>query len=53
VLGLMALTPTEIQKYAEIDVQLDVARTQRELDFQQAYDQAFKKHYPNFQPIGQ
>lgn len=44
-LGLLANTESEIQKYAEIAVKLDFERSRRELAFQEAYQQAFKKYY--------
>lgn len=46
-LGVEARSDTERRRYAELLVQQDRARVQRELEFQHAYDAAWDRLYPD------
>lgn len=50
-LGLEARTEEERQRYAERLVEMERARVEAELAFQRAYDEAWKRLYPNDMPI--
>jgi len=50
-LGMEAQTEAERQRYAELQVQLEVARVERELAYQRAYNAAFAKLYPDLLPV--
>lgn len=51
-LGVEAKTDAERQRYAELLVKKEYQRTLGEIAFQRAYDQAFKRLYPNELPFG-
>jgi len=46
-LGMEAATEAERQRYAELQVKLEVARVERELAYQRAYNAAFARLYPD------
>jgi len=46
-LGMEATTEAERQRYAELQVKLEVARVERELAYQRAYNAAFARLYPD------
>lgn len=50
-LGLSAETDAERKRYAELLVQAEKKRVEQELAFQQAYDQAWKRLYPDLLPV--
>lgn len=50
-LGMEAETDEERQRYAETQVKMEVARVERELAYQRAYNAAFKRLYPNMLPV--
>lgn len=50
-LGIEAETAQERRRYAELLVEIEKARVERELAFQRAYDEAWARLYPNDMPI--
>lgn len=50
-LGVSARSDEERRRYAELQVIAESARIERELAYQRAYDEAFKRLYPNILPI--
>lgn len=50
-LGISARSDEERRRYAELQVQAEIQRVERELAYQRAYDEAFKRLYPNLLPI--
>lgn len=50
-LGIEARSDTERQHYAELQVRAEAQRVQKELIYQQAYDAAWKRLYPDLTPI--
>ncbi|SFT71770.1 integrating conjugative element protein, PFL_4693 family [Paraburkholderia aspalathi] len=50
-LGIEARSDAERRHYAELQVQFEVRRVQKELRYQQAYDAAWKQLYPTLQPV--
>lgn len=50
-LGIEAETEQERRRYAELLVEVEKARVERELAFQRAYDEAWARLYPNDMPI--
>ncbi|MDO7927735.1 TIGR03759 family integrating conjugative element protein [Pseudomonas sp. KFB-139] len=50
-LGIEARTDEERRRYAELQVKAEAQRTAKELAYQRAYDDAFKRLYPNLLPI--
>lgn len=50
-LGIEAETEQERRRYAELLVEIEKARVERELAFQRAYDEAWARLYPNDMPI--
>lgn len=52
-LGIEAKSEAERIRYAELQVMMEFARTEAELAYQRAYDDAFKRLYPNVLPIGE
>ena len=50
-LGVEARSAEERRRYAELLVQVERARTERELAFQRAYDVAWQRLYPNEMPV--
>lgn len=50
-LGVEATTDAERQKYAELLVEKEYQRVEKELAFQRAYDRAWQKRYANTLPI--
>lgn len=50
-LGIEAETEAERQHYAELQVQMEFNRAEKELAYQRAYTAAFKRLYPNRLPI--
>ncbi|QQC64358.1 TIGR03759 family integrating conjugative element protein [Paraburkholderia ginsengisoli] len=50
-LGIEARSGAERQHYAELQVQFESQRVQKELIYQQAYDAAWKRLYPALQPV--
>jgi len=50
-LGMEAQSEAERQRYAELQVRLEVARVERELAYQRAYNAAFARLYPDLLPI--
>lgn len=50
-LGIEAETQEERRRYAEMLVEVEKARVERELAFQRAYDEAWARLYPNELPI--
>jgi len=50
-LGMEATTEAERQRYAELQVKMEVARVERELAYQRAYNAAFARLYPDLLPV--
>lgn len=50
-LGIEARSNTERRHYAELQVQFEAQRVQRELAYQRAYDAAWKRLYPQLQRV--
>lgn len=50
-LGIEARSDEERQRYAELQVKAEAQRTAKELAYQRAYDDAWKRLYPNLMPI--
>ena len=50
-LGVEARDDSERQRYAELQVRLEAARAERELAYQRAYDDAWRRLYPGLLPI--
>ncbi|NWE46694.1 TIGR03759 family integrating conjugative element protein [Pseudomonas gingeri] len=50
-LGIEARDSTEQQRYAELQVQAEVTRLQKLMAYQNAYDQAYKRLYPDQLPV--
>lgn len=50
-LGIEARTAEERQRYAELQVQLETSRVDKILAFQRAYDDAFRRLYPNLRRV--
>ncbi|WP_165771588.1 TIGR03759 family integrating conjugative element protein [Vreelandella nigrificans] len=50
-LGIEAETAQERRRYAELLVEIEKARVERELAFQHAYDEAWARMYPDDMPI--
>ncbi|NWA02315.1 TIGR03759 family integrating conjugative element protein [Pseudomonas gingeri] len=50
-LGIEARDSAEQQRYAELQVQAEVARVQKLMAYQNAYDQAYKRLYPEQLPV--
>lgn len=50
-LGVEARNAEERRRYAELLVEVERARTERELAFQRAYDAAWQRLYPNAMPV--
>jgi integrating conjugative element protein (TIGR03759 family) len=50
-LGVEARSAEERRRYAELLVEVERARTERELAFQRAYDQAWQRLYPDEMPV--
>src|SRR5699024_3163996 len=50
-LGVEAKTEQERRRYAEMLVEVEKARVERELAFQRAYDDAWSRLYPDEMPI--
>lgn len=50
-LGIEARSDTERQHYAELQVRAEAQRVQKELVYQQAYDAAWKRLYPDLAPV--
>ena len=50
-LGIEARSDTERQHYAELQVRAEAQRVQKELIYQQAYDAAWKRLYPDLTPV--
>ncbi|MCC5902696.1 MAG: TIGR03759 family integrating conjugative element protein [Halomonas sp.] len=50
-LGIEAETEQERRRYAEMLVEIEKARVERELAFQHAYDEAWARMYPDDMPI--
>ncbi|MFJ5299210.1 TIGR03759 family integrating conjugative element protein [Pseudomonas sp. NPDC088368] len=50
-LGIEARSDEERRHYAELQVKAEAQRTAKELAYQQAYDEAWKRFYPNLLPI--
>ncbi|POR57260.1 TIGR03759 family integrating conjugative element protein [Pseudomonas syringae] len=50
-LGIEARNDEERRRYAELQVKAEAQRTAKELAYQRAYDDAFKRLYPNLMPI--
>jgi len=50
-LGIEARTDEERRYYAELQVQAEAIRVQKELAYQRAYDAAWKRLYPELQPV--
>jgi len=51
VLGIESRSDEERRYYAELQVQAEAARVQKELAYQQAYDAAWKRLYPTLTPV--
>lgn len=51
-LGIEARTAEERRRYAELQVQLETSRVDKILAFQRAYDDAFRRLYPNLRRVG-
>lgn len=51
-LGISARDEVERRRYAEIQVKAETQRVERELAYQQAYDEAFRRLYPDLLPLG-
>lgn len=50
-LGISARSAEERRRYAELQVRAEIQRVERELAYQRAYDEAFKRLYPNLLPV--
>jgi integrating conjugative element protein (TIGR03759 family) len=50
-LGIEAKTEQERTRYAELQVQMETARVTKLLAYQNAYDDAYKRLYPNMLPV--
>ena len=50
-LGIEARSDTERQHYAELQVRAEAQRAQKELNYQHAYDAAWKRLYPDQVPV--
>jgi len=50
-LGISARSDEERRRYAELQVMAETHRVERELAYQRAYDEAFKRMYPNLLPV--
>lgn len=50
-LGVEAMTDAERQKYAELLVEKEFHRVEKELAFQRAYDAAWKRRFPDLMPV--
>jgi len=50
-LGISARSNEERRHYAELQVMAETQRVERELAYQRAYDEAFKRLYPNLLPV--
>ncbi len=50
-LGIESRSDEERRRYAELQVKAEAQRTAKELAYQQAYDDAWKRLYPNLMPI--
>ncbi|WP_338524001.1 TIGR03759 family integrating conjugative element protein [Pseudomonas batumici] len=50
-LGIEARNDEERRRYAELQVHAESARVAKELAYQRAYDQAWKRLYPNLLPV--
>lgn len=50
-LGIEARSDAERQHYAELEVQMEGRRVAKILEFQRAYDAAWKRLYPNLKPV--
>ena len=50
-LGVEARSAEERRRYAELLVEVERARTKRELAFQRAYDEAWQRLYPDEMPV--
>lgn len=50
-LGISARSDEERRHYAELQVVAETQRVERELAYQRAYDEAFKRMYPNLLPV--
>lgn len=50
-LGVEATTDAERQKYADLLVEKEFQRVEKELAFQRAYDAAWKRRFPNLMPV--
>lgn len=50
-LGIEARSDAERQHYAELQVHAEALRVQKELVYQQAYDAAWKRLYPDLAPV--
>lgn len=51
-LGISARDEAERRRYAEIQVMAETQRVERELAYQRAYDEAFRRLYPDLLPLG-
>ena len=51
VLGIEARSDEERRYYAELQVQAEAARVEKELAYQRAYDAAWKRLYPTLTPV--
>lgn len=51
VLGIHAETDAERQRYAELLILIEFERVEQELKFQQAYDEAARRLFPNLMPV--
>jgi integrating conjugative element protein (TIGR03759 family) len=51
VLGIHAETDAERRRYAELLVMIEFERVERELKFQQAYDEAARRLFPSLMPV--
>ena len=52
-LGVEARSPEERRRYAELLVEVERARTERELAFQRAYDKAWQRLYSDEMPVNE
>ncbi|WP_411172162.1 TIGR03759 family integrating conjugative element protein [Klebsiella pneumoniae] len=50
-LGVEATTDTERRKYADLLVEKEYRRVEKELAFQRAYDAAWKRRFPDLMPV--
>ncbi len=50
-LGIEARSDEERQRFAELQVRAEANRVSKELAYQRAYDQAWKRLYPNLLPV--